>query len=461
MSRRIPCVLLALCLFLLANTMVEADSVIRVASWNTLNRPNLGQTEPEAAFTTVFQAMGAERVDGIARAIDILAVQETDPESFDLLTALMNQAYGVESYGRVVSSSDRGHDRTGFIYNNATVNLVGDPVDLPGDPVKNMIPTHSTPRAEFRPVGFGEEFNLVMYSVQLKSGDGAVEMNMREDEVNLIRDNADALGEGVNVIYAGDFNMRGSSEAAWANMTAAGPGQGSDLANAPGDWRDNPAFLSLHTQDPREGKAMDDRFDLAFASGELLDGLGLDYMDDSFHVFGNNGTHELNMPIATGSGASLEVLTALTLASDHLPIVFQLNAAGEPTADLTGNGLVDFEDLTVLLAHWNKPGATFAEGNLVETNSTSVDFADLTALLADWTGPAQAPSPEAATIAQAVPEPSSLILSTAILALLVAARSRSRRKEAHDQVMARGIERREIARDERDRCEDASACGDR
>ena len=172
---------------------------------------------------------------------------------------------------------------------------------------------------------------------------------------------------------------------------------------------------------------MDDRFDLAFASGELLDGLGLDYMDGSFHVFGNNGTHLLNMPITTGSGASLDVLSALTLASDHLPIVFQLNAAGEPTADLTGNGLVDFEDLTVLLAHWNKPGATFAEGNLVETNSTSVDFADLTVLLAGWTGSNPAPTPEAVLGAEAVPEPPGLLLGViATLGLSVCWRGRRR-----------------------------------
>ena len=110
------------------------------------------------------------------------------------------------------------------------------------------------------------------------------------------------------------------------------------------------------------------------------------------------------------------------------PIVFPLLAAGEQTRDLTGNGFVDFEDLTVLLAAWNKPGATFAEGNLVETNTTSVNFEDLTVLLAAWTGPAPAASPAAGSLTQAVPEPSSLMLSVAALALLAGMPSGLRRK---------------------------------
>ncbi|MCH8043834.1 MAG: hypothetical protein IID44_08950 [Planctomycetes bacterium] len=325
MSRRIPWVLLAVCLLQFAAMVVEADSIIRVASWNTNNGPNIDQADREAAFSKVFRAMGADRVNGIARAVDILAVQETDQAaslpSFDRLTMLMNEAYGVESYQGVVTGSDRGGDRTGFIYNSATVHLVGEPVDLPGDPVRDMVPTHSTLRAEFRPVGFGADFNFTMYSVHLKSSTGPANRTLRADEVNLIRANADSLGDGVNVLYAGDFNMLGSSEAAWANMTAAGPGQGSDLANAPGEWRGDDAFRWLHTQDPRN--KMDDRFDLAFASVALLDGVGLDYMDGSFHVFGNDGSHDLNGPITTGSGASPDVLTALTLTSDHLPNPFR------------------------------------------------------------------------------------------------------------------------------------------
>ncbi|MCH8044584.1 MAG: tandem-95 repeat protein [Planctomycetes bacterium] len=64
-------------------------------------------------------------------------------------------------------------------------------------------------------------------------------------------------------------------------------------------------------------------------------------------------------------------------------------------ADLTGNGFVDFQDLTILLAHWNQ-NVSAAEGNLIDAASTPVNFQDLTVLLAAWTGPGPAASPQAA-----------------------------------------------------------------
>ncbi|MCH8047777.1 MAG: hypothetical protein IID44_29130 [Planctomycetes bacterium] len=63
-----------------------------------------------------------------------------------------------------------------------------------------------------------------------------------------------------------------------------------------------------------------------------------------------------------------------------------------PAEDLTGNGFVDFQDLTVLLANWNQD-VTAAEGNLVNPLTSVVNFEDLTVLLAAWTGPGGAASP--------------------------------------------------------------------
>jgi hypothetical protein len=120
-------------------------------------------------------------------------------------------------------------------------------------------------------------------------------------------------------LFVGDFNMQGSEESAYANFLAGGNAQLFDLGNAAGHWNDNEAYKSLHSQDPMS--TMDDRFDIQFASGEFFDGLGLEYIANSYHVFGNNGTHALNMPITDGTGASPTVLDALAAASDHLPVV--------------------------------------------------------------------------------------------------------------------------------------------
>jgi hypothetical protein len=55
-------------------------------------------------------------------------------------------------------------------------------------------------------------------------------------------------------------------------------------------------------------------------------------------------------------------------------------------ADVTGDGFVGFEDLTVLLAHWSQD-VSVDQGNLVDAENTPVDFVDLGALLAEWSGP--------------------------------------------------------------------------
>ncbi len=99
----------------------------------------------------------------------------------------------------------------------------------------------------------------------------------------------------------------------------------------------------------------------------------------------------------------------------------------EPSSasDLTRNGFVDFEDLTILLAAWNQHVPP-EEGNLVDPFRTPVNFDDLTVLLADWTGPGPAGSPEAAMGDTAVPEPSSLLLT--LLAALGLSFYRRRRR---------------------------------
>ena len=97
-----------------------------------------------------------------------------------------------------------------------------------------------------------------------------------------------------------------------------------------------------------------------------------------------------------------------TLGIDNVRLI-----AASLLSDLTGNGFVDFQDLTVLLANWNQD-VTVQEGNLVDPLTTPVNFQDLTVLLADWTGPGPAGSPPGGgqlVAAAAVPEPSGLLLA--------------------------------------------------
>ena len=348
----------------------RANAAIRVVGYNMYNNPD--NAAEDAWIETIFSAIGAETVDGLAKRPDVVAVSETDTGSSARLVSVLNNVYGVSTYSVLISSSDGGSDRTGVLYDSSTLALLGW-ADL------TDIGTHTITRAHFRPAGeTGGDSEFYVYAIHLKSGSTSSAKSARAAEAANLRADADALGQGAHIIYAGDFNMYGSSEGAWVNMTAAGSGQAFDTADAPGQWRDNEDFKRLHSQDSRS--QMDDRFDLQFVTGELLDGQGLDYIADSYRVFGNDGTHTLNAAISTGSGASGDILAALELASDHLPIVAdyefiipepdtpgdtdgdhdvdvidygnmvaQLGGApGVKSADFNGDNFVDLEDFAIL-----------------------------------------------------------------------------------------------------------------
>lgn len=357
-------------------------SDLRIANWNMFNRPN--SAADRAALRTVLQAMGDEEIDGASRPVDILLMQETDTTSSTDTRDDCNLAYGVSSYQVSVTAPDGGGDRTGFVYNTATLQLLGTAV------VGGM--THPSLRGHFRPVGTSGEADFYVYAVHLKSGTTGSDATARTAEANVLRGNADAL-TAANIIAAGDFNWLTSSEGAWGNLTGiGGDGQLYDPVNAPGSWRDNPAFIDLHSQDP--GAAMDDRFDVQLISAELLDGVGLEYVDASYRVFANNGTHTLNSGIATGTGAIPAVLTALTTVSDHLPVVCDYIIVPdviEILGDFDSDGDVDTADFGIFTQCFGgsflPPAATCPPGVDADLDMDGdVDLADFAIFTQNFTG---------------------------------------------------------------------------
>src|SRR5262249_50801882 len=141
--------------------------------------------------------------------------------------------------------------------------------------------------------------DFYLYNSHYKASDTTADEQRREVEANAIRADANALGQGANIIYAGDFNIYRSSEAFYSTiLLGAGNGQAFDPINTPGNWTANSGFAAVHTQSPATVAAfpgqtlggMDDRFDFQLVSGELTDGAGLEYVSGSYHPFGNNGT---------------------------------------------------------------------------------------------------------------------------------------------------------------------------
>ena len=87
-----------------------------------------------------------------------------------------------------------------------------------------------------------------IYCAHLKASTGTANAADRATGMAAVRADADALGAGIPVIYAGDFNLYNNGEAAYATLIAAGNEQGIDpLGN--GNWT-TATNAWKHTQAP-------------------------------------------------------------------------------------------------------------------------------------------------------------------------------------------------------------------
>ncbi|MBN1347382.1 MAG: choice-of-anchor D domain-containing protein [Phycisphaerae bacterium] len=341
---------------------------IRVVSWNALEDGCSGTLNPGTA--TVLQAIGAESVNGIARAPDVLILQEMD-YGYDAANAFVSALNAIHGPGLYARASQHPYDYSmpvNVVYNTATVALEDTYY------FKYGTSPRATGRYRFGVNGYGDSADLYVYNTHYKAGETVSDQNRRADEAWNIRVDADdSLPAAACIIYAGDFNQKSSFEdgqndypnlvespymiikAASMPPGTSGNGVGWDPVNKMGIWHENALFRSVHTQAPGAiyiGGGMDDRFDFQMISTELYDGEGLSYIGPgvgdcpaathSYRAFGNNGTHNLNQNISTGTGADPTVLAALETASDHLPVVadYQIPAVMSVTVSAAPTPLI-------------------------------------------------------------------------------------------------------------------------
>jgi len=204
-----------------------------------------------------------------------------------------------------------------------------------------------------------------MYSIHLKSGRTTEIKKTRFEEAMVLRADGDALGADAHIIYGGDFNWTSASErglgldSAWDVFTSEGHGQGFDTFDVDnvlgvGDWDENSRFITLHSHDA--GRSMNDRFDMQLVTDDFLDGTGLELIEGSYRVFANDGSHSLNEPITTGSGATEDVLIALANFGGHLPVISDFTIVEVLIGDIDGDGCVAFSDFLILSANFGMPG---------------------------------------------------------------------------------------------------------
>jgi Secretion system C-terminal sorting domain len=178
---------------------------------------------------------------------------------------------------------------------------------------------------------------IYCYMAHLKAGQTGLNPQKRNQESVSLKLHMDShTGSIENVILGGDFNFYDSSipvEPAYNTILNGGNISLFDPISTPGAWNNNSSFANVHTQSTRSGTigdggsfgGMDDRFDFIFVTNDVLSGAnGLTYIPNSYSAVGNDGNH-FNQSINSGTNnsAPANVIDALYIMSDHLPIIMK------------------------------------------------------------------------------------------------------------------------------------------
>ncbi len=282
---------------------------------------------PQPAMETVLEGIGNEAVNGMARPIDILGLEETTSNALTvapIVTALNNHygagTYVASSYQALATGGGDGDGPNALIYNSHTVTLE-ETVGI-GSPSGDGYPRQPV-RYEFRPVGGSAADDFYVYVSHYKSGDEFTDDNglRRQAEAEAIRADEATLPATARVLYVGDYNIYYATDAGYQAITAPGQGQAFDPINSP-YFYGSQAPRATRTE---SGSSLTSRLDLELTTQNVLtDPSGLYYIPGSYHAFGNDGSVS-NVSNSTTALPGLPnrtaVLNALVTASDHLPIV--------------------------------------------------------------------------------------------------------------------------------------------
>jgi endonuclease/exonuclease/phosphatase family metal-dependent hydrolase len=326
--RQQPCALIEA----LETRRLLSSANLRIVAWNIEDDID-GYTTPRPGLATVLEGIGAEDVGGTTKPIDVLALEETTSNSATIapIVTSLNSFYGANTYATSTyqgtetgGDAGDGNGPSALIYNTKTVKLlasvgVGTPEGSTNGEYRQVI------RYELQPVGGTAASDFYIYVCHSKSGSTSTDATDRGEEAQIIRTDEATLPADARVLYVGDFNASETSETYYQTLTGAGQGQAFDPENPTNsDSGTNPA-ADLLTESATDLQYRDD---YQFMTSSVLNDVsgGLEYVSGTYHGFGNNGSVAQGGTITSSTALSglsnaAAVLSALTTASDHLPIV--------------------------------------------------------------------------------------------------------------------------------------------
>jgi len=172
---------------------------------------------------------------------------------------------------------------------------------------------------------------LTIFGVHLKANDftsdNVLNAQKRADAVQSLRSETSLYNGKTNYLVCGDFNIFSSSEVAFQKLIdTSSKGFFVDLFNISGDWAGNYQFANFCTYSTSD---LDTRLDMILISKTLNDPGGIDYIPNSFKIFGNDDGNHFNKSITNGTNVWFlndpSIGTSLKNASDHLPVYADFN----------------------------------------------------------------------------------------------------------------------------------------
>jgi endonuclease/exonuclease/phosphatase family metal-dependent hydrolase len=381
-TRRLPHRLLIAAVVVLFAAGPGFGQVLRVVSWNTANDV-LDATGADSHSPTaggpadgVFRAVGALKLAGSAHPIDVLALQESaystaspNPTAQAYATVL-NSIYGPGTYAVApllctTTGPNPGNGSNTLIYRTTTLNLVSQ--QALGTPSGSGV-ARQVMEYKFQPAGGPSSAAFYLFNDHFKSGNTTSDDDRRGVEAGVITTAVNGLPANTPVVFAGDYNpFNNTSDQGYHGVvTGSATNHGVDPlnpTNATQNWSTS-ANKSLDTESPATSTAftgqgtggMQHRDDFLLNSPGMLSGNGIQYVNGSFTIFGNTGTHTYGSAITSGdptafaaqlngytTSDAMTVLTDLTQAADHLPVVadYQFSPVPEPSAlALAGFGVL-------------------------------------------------------------------------------------------------------------------------
>ena len=341
-------------LYLLPAKSQTVDT-ITVMVYNLLNFPN-GRNDCSSNLVV------SARWDTLQKIIDYVK-----PDVL-MVCELQNEAGADSILNRALNANGRfGYLRANYV-SNRSVPFLSD--------LNNMLFYNSNKLelskqgeilTDLRDVGvynlYGKDPNLAAHTdttfidfmvTHLKASSGASDEARRAEECDSIRLYLDTASTARNVILGGDFNLYRSSETSYQTLLS-GTYPLNDPINVTGNWQNDFAFASYHTQSTRSTTprldcgalgGMDSRFDFLLVSAPVLLGTNrVRYIPSTYTALGNNGStfNDAINDVGNTTSVPRSILDALYNMSDHLPVIMDLEIT-YPTV-LLSSDLIKFKGL--------------------------------------------------------------------------------------------------------------------